>query len=288
MTNKPAPMILPAGSVDTHTHVFEPEEFAYARDRVYTPGVATTADLVTHLRSCSLDRVILVQPSVYGTDNDAHAAAIANLGLAKARGVAVVDLERISDAGLDRLQAQGFRAARLNLKTTGIDDTGAAAALFKSAEQRLTRLRWAIQIFADTRVVQGLAPLFSAARVPVILDHYGSASPGELGPIMTAIASGQLYVKLSAPYRVASAPDFAPAAAMTRALVNVRPDRLLWGSDWPHPGGGSRGLEHRDAIEPFLAHDDVAAVRLFLDWVADAATLKAIMVDNPNRLFFAT
>jgi predicted TIM-barrel fold metal-dependent hydrolase len=287
LSSAPKPAALPPGSVDTHTHVFEPQPFPYASDRVYTPAAAPTADLAQHLTRCGLDRVILVQPSVYGTNNDAHAAAIKTFGLSKARGVAVVDVTTISDAGLDQLHASGFRAARLNVKTTGVDDASAVIAAFHAAEKRLACLGWAIQIFATNRVVQGLAPAISTARVPVILDHYGSARPDDLSAVMAAVQSGNVTVKLSAPYRVASAPDFAAAAAMTRALVKARPDRMLWGSDWPHPGGAKRGPGQRDTIEPFIAHDDVAALRLFVDWVGDAATLKAIMVDNPHRLFFA-
>jgi predicted TIM-barrel fold metal-dependent hydrolase len=287
MPAAPTPPALPAGACDCHTHVFEPDRFPYWSGRAYTPPAATAADLARHLDRLGLERVLLVQPSVYGTDTRAHAAAIGALGQGRARGIAVIDPATTTAADIDRLHAEGFRGVRLNVKTAAITAAAPVVAAFEATERLLAGRGWAIQIFAGMDLIAGIAARLAAAQVPVILDHYALADPAGLDPLARLLETGHVYVKLSAAYRVDTAPDYPRARALTRALVAHRPDRLMWGSDWPHPGGGAPGTRTDPcAIEPLLAVDDAAALALMLEWLGTDALRRLVLAEVPDRLFF--
>lgn len=283
------PVHLP-GAVDTHVHVFEPERFPYAADRTYTPGRITAEDLAAFLDGHGLDRVVLVQPSVYGHDNGALVDALQKLGV-RARGIAVVDVERVSDRELSTLDASGVRGIRLNLATRG--DGGLATAI-EAAERRLAGSAWAIQIFAQIGAIRDAAKQIARLERPVILDHFGGIRLGagdtadSVAPLIELARNGPAYVKVSAAHRVSAGPpsDWSDVGPLARRLARSIPEKLIWGSDWPHTGTpAERALMPPGAVQPFQKIDDRLALRQLADWCGDEATRRTILVETPSKLF---
>lgn len=284
---------VPEGACDCHTHVFGPaERFAFAADRLYTPGEALTEDLFAHQLRLGLDRVVIVQPSCYGTDNACTIAGIRALGPARARGVAVIGADA-DDAALAALHAAGIRGVRLNLETSGNNDPDAARAALRGTAARVAPFGWHVQVFTNLGVIAALGGAVQALPVPLVVDHFGKAR-GDAGlsqpgfdMLLGLVRDGHAYVKLSAPHRVSAQPGYADAAPLAQALIAANPDRMLWGSDWPHPGGAPPGGKRsREGIEPFRPEDDGAALARLAGWAAgDAALLRRILADNPARLY---
>ena len=283
---------VPAGATDCHVHVFGPgTTFPWAASRVYTPGDASIADLERHQNALGLSRVVIVHPSPYGTDNACTIDAIASLG-AKARGVAVIDPAGIGEAELAALNKGGMRGARANLSTAGVLDPKAAWQTLSAIRDRIAPLGWHLQTFTNLDVIHALRNDLNDFGVMLVVDHFGGAraalGTGQKGfdVLLSLVAGGRAYVKLSGAYRVSTAPDFADVAPLARELIAANPNRMLWGSDWPHPGGAIRTGALRDEIEPFHAIDDGAALDRLRGWAGgDAAMLKRILVDNPARLY---
>lgn len=221
---------------------------------------ATATDLRRHLKTLGLGRVVIVQPSPYGADNACTLAALARLG-DRARAVAVID----EGADLEELHRAGVRGVRVNLETESERDPAAAQKRIEETARRVAPLGWHVQVFTKMNLLRGLKPL----PIPLVIDHFGLvASPDEL--------PREAYVKLSAPHRLA-----VDAEPLVRALAAERPDRLLWGSDWPHV---PRGKRSPDRVLPFEAIDDAAALRRLEDWLP-ANVLEKILVENPARLY---
>ncbi len=280
---------VPKGACDCHTHVFGPaSRFPWSPERAYTPPDASIADLEALHRTLGIDRVVVVHPSPYGTDNACSIDAIRRMG-ERARGVAVIDAA-IADAALQEMHEAGVRGVRLNLETGGIRDPGIARARLEAAARRVAPLGWHVQTFASLSVIEALHDAILALPTTLVVDHFGSAvaakGPGQPGfdALLSLVRSGKAYVKLSASYRVSERPDRADVVPFARALIEANPERMLWGTDWPHPGGGRRGVG-RDDIEPFHKEDDGAALNRLADWAGDAATLRRILVENPARLY---
>ena len=286
---------MPAGACDCHTHVFGPaSRFGFDPARRYTPGNAVAASLLAHQRLLGLDRVVIVQPSPYGSDNDCTVDGMLVLGPAMARGVAVIDADT-SDAALAAMHGAGVRGARVNLETAGQSDPAAAAEALRWTADRVAPLGWHVQTFTRLAVIEALEGTLATLPVPLVVDHFGharaeagTAQPG-FAALLRLLGSGRAYLKLSAPHRIAADPDGADAASLARALIAANPDRMLWGSDWPHPGGRPGARPPPEQIEPFNPVDDGAALNRLARWAGDDATLHRILVANPVRLYdFAT
>jgi predicted TIM-barrel fold metal-dependent hydrolase len=283
---------VPKDACDCHVHVFGPvSRFPYAASRSYTPADASVEELEQLQSNLHLGRVVLVQPSVYGTDNAAHVDAARRLGV-KARIVAVID-DKISDGALEELHRAGTRGIRVNLHTAGVDDPGEARRRLRNAASRIAGLGWHVQTYAKLQVISALRDEMAALPVPLVIDHFGGADAklgvGQPGfdALLHLARSGKAYVKLSAPYRSSvKRPDFADVRPLALALIEANPDRMVWGSDWPHPGGSSRTEKTRlDEIEPFFPVDDGHTLNLLPLWAPDAALRQKILVDNPARLY---
>lgn len=290
----PAGPALPAGATDTHAHVFDPARFAYEPQRRYTPGTATADQLLTGHAGLGIDRVVLVQPSVYGTDNACMLAAMARLGQARCRGIAVVDVAQVSRAELGSLHQSGVRGIRLNLEVNHETDPARVLTQLRAAARLIDLPGWCLQVHGAASLLPVVAQCLPHLRVPLVLDHFAGLRPDHAHPgadaplrqVLDLLASGRVWVKLSAPYRAsAAAPDHADLAPIARALFQAAPQRLLWGSDWPHTGGG--GSRNRDpgAIEPFRPVDLAATLQALRRWAGDEATLHRILVDNPAALY---
>jgi predicted TIM-barrel fold metal-dependent hydrolase len=281
------------GSCDCHVHVFMPDRFPYAAKRSYTPGVASVADLRAFNAALGIDRTVIVQPSVYGNDNACLIAALEELGAQSARGIAVIDPKTVTDADLDRFHKAGVRGVRINLEVQGEESEAAAAAAFRNAAARIASRGWAIQVYADLKVVASIKEEISASQTPIILDHFAGAK-GERGidqpglpEVLDLVKSGHAYVKLSAPYRASKqTPAYDDLAPIAKMFIAANPERLIWGSDWPHTGSSAnRDPNKLDVVEPFRKVDDRSDLAQIAQWMPDDHVRRMMLVDNPARLY---
>ena len=277
---------VPRGACDCHVHIFDPTSFPYFSGRLYSPPEASIDDLRNLQTALHFDRVVVVTPSVYGVDNSCTLNAVRELG-ARARGVAVID-KTFSAAALDQMAAAGVRGVRLNLETAGESDPAAARRILGATAEQLAGRNWHIQINTNLSVIAALKSDIMGLAMPVIFDHFGGAKaapgPGQPGfaDLLDLIKSGRAYVKISAPYRTSDkTPDFPDTAPLAQALAAANPDRVVWGSNWPHPGRGPTPA----ALAPPYPNDDGRVLNLLPTWVSDAAVRKKILVDNPARLY---
>lgn len=278
---------VPRGACDCHVHVFDPAKFPYFSGRVYTPPEATADDLLNLQNMMHFDRVVIVQPSVYGVDNACTLDAMKKLGVARARGVAVID-KTISAGQLDDMAGAGIHGVRLNFETAGERNPDSAKRTLAAAVEQLKGRHWHIQLNAALPLVVALKDDLSALPVPVAIDHFArsKASAGINQPgfdaLLALVKSGRAYVKISATYRISDRPpDYPDAPPIAQAIINANPDRVVWGSNWPHPGRGKT----REDIAPPHESDDGAQINQLPRWEADPAIRKKILVDNPAQLY---
>lgn len=275
------------GACDCHVHVFEPEVYPLASQRAYTPARAGVDDLLSMHQALGMSSVVLVQPSVYGNDNACLLNAIAQLGMDRARGIAVVDLDAISDAELQRLHDGGVRGVRLNLHVNGSG--------LQEVRQQIELARriadlpsWHLQVHASLNLHVSMLEAYSTIGVPVVLDHFaGGTTPdpeseGLLLRLVNAMREAPVYVKLSAAYRMW---DGCSAEALTKLFYSVAPQQIVWGSDWPHTGGAGGKGRNPEAIEPFRQIDNRMALEQVLRSLNSADAIQRILVDNPARLY---
>src|SRR6516164_4528613 len=193
---------VPAGACDCHTHIHgDPANFPWFAGRTYTPEMALPEEMTALHKALKIQRVVIVTPSVYGTDNSAAIYGLAARGN-DGRGVAVID-GKTSDAELDRLASLGFKGIRLNLSTAGISDPKVATERFLAAAARMKSRGWHIQINTTLPVIAAMKDALAASPVPLVFDHYGNAKE-ELGVGQPAFAdlvglvkSGKAHVKIS-------------------------------------------------------------------------------------------
>lgn len=282
---------VPAHACDCHTHIFgDPKQFPFSPARSYTPQPALPADMKALHAGLGVERVVIVTPSVYGTDNAATIYGLRERGKT-ARGIAVID-DKTSDRELDAMDKAGVRGIRLNLATAGINDPAQGRERFQRAAARMKSRGWHIQIFANLQVVAGIRELVMDSPVPVVFDHFGGAKaslglqqPG-FAELLGMVRSGKAYVKISGAYRASDkGPDYADAAPLAKALIAANPDRIVWGTDWPHPDSpGPAGRKATEVSAP-LPIDDARLLNQLPVWAPDAATRKKILSDNPARLY---
>ena len=279
---------VPKRACDCHVHVFDPGRFPFAASRTYTPESATAAQLLAMHQALHISRAVIVQPSVYGTDNSCILDAMKQYGPA-ARGIAVLP-GAISSATLDDMGRAGICGVRINLGTAADTNLDSARHRFKCAIEQIQGRKWHVQVYAALPVIAGLSDLILAAPVPVVFDHFGGAHAAlglrqsGFAQLLEFVRSGKGYVKISGAYRASDRPpDYPDVAPLARALIAANPHRILWGSDWPHPDTGN-GRKSSD-VSPFLGIDDGHVLNLLETWVPDAAVRKMILVDNPAILY---
>jgi predicted TIM-barrel fold metal-dependent hydrolase len=266
----------PPGACDCHVHIFGPaKRFPFAANRAYTPPDASVKELLGLQKRLGFERVVVVHPSPYGTDNSCTLDALTRLA-GRARAVAVID-NGISRKELLEMQKLGVRGVRVNLQTAGVDDPDAARARLQEAAARVAPLGWHVQTFTNLALLRKVRP--EDLPAPLVIDHFGlPRDRQDCAYLVYLLKAKNVYVKLSAPHRVAIDPE--PVA---RALIAANPERCLWGSDWPHPS--TRGPRQPQEAQPFDPIDDAAALERFQGWVGDAALFRKILVDNPARLY---
>jgi len=282
---------IPSGACDCHTHIFgDPRAFPFAPGRTYTPELASVGELRALHRALKMERVVVVQPSVYGTDNTCTLDAVRSLG-ERARGVAVID-ETTRESMLDLMERRGIRGVRVNLETSGETDPEAARARLRATIARVKPRGWHVQLYARLSVIEAVGDDIRASDVPIVIDHFGAAD-ASLGvaqagfqTLVGLVQSGKVYVKISGAYRCSTnGPDYPDVAPLARALVAANPQRIVWGTDWPHPDTSRVPGRAPTDVSPLKAIDDGRLLNQLAVWVPDAATRKVILVENPRRLY---
>jgi predicted TIM-barrel fold metal-dependent hydrolase len=277
---------VPAGACDCHTHIHgDPEKFPFFPGRVYTPETALPEEMAALHRALRVQRVVIVTPSVYGTDNSATLWGMKARG-ADARGVAVID-DKTPESELDAMGRAGVCGIRLNLATGGTNDPAVGRRRFQAAAERMKSRSWHVQMNTSLAMVAAIRDLVAASPVPVVFDHFGGARE-DLGPqqvgfadLVELVRSGKAYVKISV--TAGPRPDYAGFAPLAKMLIAANPERIVWGTNWPHPNSGSG----RKATEltPLFQVDDGLVLNLLPAWAPDAAIRKKILVDNPAKLY---
>jgi predicted TIM-barrel fold metal-dependent hydrolase len=282
---------IPAGACDCHTHIHpDPEKFPFFAGRVYTPELASPEEMAALHKALRMERVVIVTPSIYGTDNSPTLFGMKARG-ATARGVAVID-EKTPDSDLDAMNQAGIRGVRLNLATGGVNDPAVARPRFQAAVERVKNRNWHIQIFTSPAMISAVKDLVATSPVPVVFDHFGGAQAA-LGPeqpgfadLVELVRSGKAYVKISGAYRASKlGPDYPDAAPLARALIAANSDRIVWGTDWPHPDSVTPPGKKVTDVTPLFQIDDGRLLNQLALWAPDAAIRKKILVDNPGRLY---
>src|SRR5712664_3218321 len=282
---------VPAGACDCHTHIHgDPEKFPYFGGRVYTPETALPEEMAALHRLLRVQRVVIVTPSVYGTDNSATLFGMRARG-ADARGVAVID-DKTPESELDAMGRAGVRGIRLNLATGGGNDPSAGRQRLEKAAERMKARGWHVQMYTNLAVISAIKDAVLASPVPVVFDHFGGAQaalgleqPG-FSDLLQLVKSGKAYVKISGAYRASKlGPDYADAAPLARALIAANSDRIVWGTDWPHPDSVTPPGRKVSDVTPLFQIDDGRLLNQLPVWAPDAAIRQKILVDNPARLY---
>jgi predicted TIM-barrel fold metal-dependent hydrolase len=265
---------LPAGATDAHCHVFGPAaRFPYAPNRRYTPADAPKEMLAALHGHLGVSRAVIVQASCHGSDNAAMLDCIAS-DPRRYRGVAIVD-DAFTDADYDRLHAGGVRGVRFNF----VKHLGGAPdmALFNRVIDRIKGRGWHVVLHLDAPDIIPLSGMMRTLPLPFVVDHMGRV-PAEAGvdqpPLRALIELSRLencWIKVCGAERI-SMPPYAAAVPIAHALVVAAPERVLWGSDFPHPNATHEA-------------DEADLVDLVPQYAADALAQKRLLVDNPARLY---
>lgn len=266
----------PPGATDCHCHVFGPYgRYPLSPGRSYTPPEASVADYLAMLDTIGLSRTVIVQPSIYGTENAVTLDAAEEIGLHRARAVVVVD-EGFDAAELAAMAERGARGVRFN----AVSGNGAPLEQLEQLAERIAPLGWHVQLYTHADAMPALEPVLRRLPVPVVVDHMGgvkAAAGGVEHPGFRALLrllEGGAWVKLSG-YRSSAGRPYADVAPMARALLSAAPDRCVWGTDWPHPS----------LHDPAEVPDDGELLDALGAWAPDEAARRAVLVDNPARLY---
>ncbi len=274
-TNSRPGFTLPAGTCDSHFHVFE-AGYPHVPDPQYTFPEGTLDQYLAMTEVLGIDRMVIVQPTYYGDDNSLTLDTLGRLG---DRARAVVRLPDDADsATLDEYDRAGVRAIRLDLFARRSLPLTEIQAYITRMAALATSLDWHLQFYAPGSVIRDLLPFLADLEVRFVIDHMGYMKKSDgLGDedftrLLGLLGSGNCWIKLTGPYRVAGDEPISSVASLGRALVAARADRLLWGTDWPHLPDGQR--------------DTGELLALLADWAPDAADRDRILVDSPDLLFF--
>ena len=282
---------LPAHAADCHMHVFGPfERFPLAAERAYNVAEAPLAAHERMKSAVGLERTVLVQASGHGTDNRALLAALAQLGQ-RGRAVAVLD-PQTPQRDLESMHAAGVRGLRLNFQTLRERYSGDARQWLARFEELAAPFGWHLQLFCDADMLTGMESILLQSKTNIVIDHMGlpDAAAGVAQPgfqtVLRLLRSGNIWVKLAGADRITrSTGNLRDAIPFIQALATAAPERLVWGSDWPNIGFHSRRPVHDDAILPYRDLDAGALLDVLIEAVPDSAIRRAILTDNPERLY---
>ncbi len=266
---------VPAGACDCHAHIIGPAEaYPFVGNRSFTPPDASVDAFLAMLSMLRLERMVIVQPSVYGTDNRRTVDAVRALGSVRARGVAMVGAAVTADE-LRALDDAGIRATRFITTAGGgpsLDELPAVA-------RKVAAFGWHIEMYVPRATLPSVLPVVSALPVPVVFDHMGGlpadidADDTLLTEILRLLESGRHWVKRCGYRNSLCGHPYGDVLPLARRLIAVAPERCVWGTDWPHT-----------AIAGYMP-EDAELLDLLADWVPDGAVRHRILVENPSTLY---
>jgi predicted TIM-barrel fold metal-dependent hydrolase len=275
-TNTRPRFALPPGSCDSHFHVFEPG-YPHVAAPLYTFPDATLDQYRRMAQVLGLERMVLVQPTYYGTDNRLTLDVLSRMG-SSCRGVVQIE-EGLPDAELDRYDELGVRAIRLDLFARAAWPVEELVAYIRRMAARATPRGWHLQFYSPGTVVRDLLPFLGDLEDRFVIDHMGymleadGLTDHDFDRLLDVLRQGNCWIKLSGAYRIAKSKPLSSVEPLGRALVAARADRLIWGSDWPHLPDGQR--------------DTGELLNLLPDWAPSAQARRRILVESPDVLFFA-
>ncbi len=279
-------MFPPRASCDSHVHVIGPKRrFPLPANRRYTPMDAPAGALAAMLKRLKLERVVIVQPSFYGTDNACMVDALAQIE--NARGVAVLP-ERASARELSALHDKGVRGLRVNIATLGPETPETIVRKVAAAARLCEAQGWHVQLFVNSDAIEPLAPVLRELPVDCVFDHFGLIAPGATNGALRALTglleTGKVWVKISGAYRIGDDPNDERIGPLARALCKANPERIVWGSDWPHTPHHTL-QKPGDEEAPFQTIDTQGLLDLLPRWLQDDALVERVLVSNPARLY---
>ena len=274
--------LFPEGSVDCHAHVCGPaDQYPYAQERIYTPPDATLESYQALLKMLKVDRAVLVQPSVYGTDNRAMLAALKS-NPEQFRGVAVIssNSNEVSDQELVDLHASGVRGLRCNIVDIADKSAGLPIAQLRNLAKRIQPFGWHLELLMHVNEYPDLAKTFEDFPVDLVFGHFGYthakhgvADKGFQG-LLELMKNQRAWVKMTGPYRICDGDlPYVDMRPFNDAVIKANPNHLIWGSDWPHV-----------MVKKQMPHD-ADLCDLLGSWVQDSSLRNAILVDNPCILY---
>jgi 2-pyrone-4,6-dicarboxylate lactonase len=266
----------PAGATDCHAHIFGPQSrYPLLPKTHFVPHENPLGDYVRMLRTLGCSRGVLVQPSVYGTDNSLIVEALQSKSF-DLRAIAVVAAD-VTDAEIERLHAAGFRGIRIN---TASATPGLKLEDAPRLAERIRPLGWHLQFFVNLPQMPQMEQALAALKIDIVIDHFARvrSADGLQAPacqaLLRLLRRDNCWAKLMGPYFVSEQfplyPDIAPFA---RGMIEAAPDRIVWGSDWPHPSAREKMPDDGDLAD------------LIGEWAPDVATRNRILVENPKRLY---
>lgn len=274
-------IVLPKGAIDCHVHVFVQSKYKMNPDRGYNPPDSTLDDLKHLHKTLGVDRVVFTQPSTYGTDNSAIFDGMNALNKEtpnRARCVVAITMD-ITDAELAALDKAGARGVRLNTDNKG--GMPIAFSQMGELEARIKPFGWHVEWLFPGKDMLSLMPVFEKMTVPMSIGHfaYQPATAGVRAPgfqaLLELMKRGNTWMKISGANRVSATdlPPYDDVKPLAHALIAAAPERIMWGTDWPHPN-------------KYLANpNDGDLVDAFGDWVSDEAMRRKIMVETPAKFY---
>lgn len=268
---------LPQNAADCHIHVYDPR-FPMARPESRAVSEASAAEYRLLQARNGTSRVVVVQPAAYGTDNEVTMDAVAQLGMARARGIGVLHPD-VGDAQLRRMHDHGIRGLRFTQHEPRTAVT--TPEMIEPLARRIQDYGWHTQLHLRADQIVALADLIDRLPGTLVIDHMArlpqpqGTAHAAFGIVRRLIERGRCWVKLSGAYldSRAGSPGYEDVLPVARAFAASAPERCVWGSDWPHP------------TERTTKPDDAGLLDLLAAWVPDEAKRRRILVDNPAALY---
>lgn len=273
---------LPAGSVDTHVHVFD-SRYQLSPARGYDPPDSTLEHLTAMHGAMGIDRVVFTQPSVYGTDNGAildGSDMLNRVTPGRARSVVAVD-HHVSDQQLADMHGRGARGVRLNTDNAGGMPIGWDG--LPELCRRIAPMGWHVEFLFPGDDMVEMAPLIASLAVPACIGHFAYQLAGAgvdaegFQALLSLVRDGNTWLKISGADRVSAvgAPRYDDVAPLAEAAIAANPRRIMWGTDWPHP----------NKYDPRMVPDEGNLVDTLTSWVGDPDLLRGILVDTPEQFY---
>ncbi|OCF31421.1 hypothetical protein I316_06823 [Kwoniella heveanensis BCC8398] len=292
--------LVPPDSWDTHHHIFELDKYSLAEGRHFTPSIATREELVAFQKSLGFEHTCIAHGLPLGYDLSSLTDVLSHFNGAM-RGIGVINHETITDAKLQELDKAGVRSVRLDFfRYEANESFDKALELIKAVANRVAPFGWSIQVqLKHAEWWDRLYDHVTSLPCPIVSDHFAFlrgvswhadindplTQPGASG-ILKLLRSGKLWIKVSAPYRVSrSPPEYADLQPLVRAFLQANPDRVLYGSDWPHTQLWENRIGKDPTVtEPFMEIDNETWLKTLKTWMS-AEEWHKMMVDSPKALY---